>query len=105
MKRITKIVALLLIILQLFAIGVSAKDKVLSIYKNSPEDGTPFNVSNMFPGDVETKLYNVRVSYTGSIKVYFTADRAVFEGEFVEVLVKEALEYDLVGELFADTEE
>ena len=31
-------------------------------------------------------------------KVYFTSDEPIYEGIFVDVLVNEALEYDLVGE-------
>ena len=38
-------------------------------------------------------------------KVYFTAARAIAEGEFVEVRIHEALEYDLVGEAITDSEE
>ncbi len=67
-------------------ISVSAKDNVLSIYRNNPEDGIPFNVTNMFPGDRETNVYTIRVSYNGDIKVYFTADvRSDYE-KLAEVL-------------------
>ncbi len=84
--RIIKLIAFLLVMLQVMAISVSAKDNVLSIYRNNPEESIPFNVTNMFPGDCETKVYNIRVSYNGSIKVYFTADvRAGYE-KLAEVL-------------------
>ena len=38
-------------------------------------------------------------------KVYFTSDIPIAEGEFVEVIIHEALEYDLVGEVVTDSEE
>lgn len=84
--QIIKLLAFLLVMLQVMAIGVSAKDNVLSIYRNNPEESTPFNVTNMFPGDCETNVYNIRVSYNGSIKVYFTVDvRSGYE-KLAEVL-------------------
>ncbi len=66
-------IAFLLVILQITAISVLAEDNILSIYRNNPESSIPFNVTNMFPGDCETNVYNIRVSYNGSIKVYFKA--------------------------------
>lgn len=78
--------AFLLVALQVFAISVSANSNVLSLYKNKPEDNIQFNVVNMFPGDYITQDYNVRVSYNGSINVYFTADiRSGYE-KLAEVL-------------------
>ena len=79
-------VAFLLIALQIFAINVLAKDNVLSIYRNNPESSIPFNVTNMFPGDCETNVYNIRVSHNGSIKVYFTADVRKGYEKLAEVL-------------------
>ncbi len=84
--RILSLIIVLLTALQVFAISVSAKDNVLSLYKNKPEDNTPFNVVNMFPGDYITQNYNVRVSYNGSIKVYFTADVRGGYDKLAEVL-------------------
>ena len=49
------------------------KAEVLNIYKNHPDDNTPFNVVNMFPGDTQEEYYCVRVSHKGSITVYFHA--------------------------------
>lgn len=72
--RLLRMLAILLIILQTFAISVSARDNVLSIYRGNAEEGLPFNVTNMFPGDCETNVYNIRVSYKGSIKIYFNAE-------------------------------
>ena len=61
--KIVKLIAFLLIVLQLFAISVSARENVLSLYKSHPQDGIPFNATNMFPGDCETNVYNIMVSY------------------------------------------
>lgn len=84
--RIVKIAAFLLIALQVFAIITSAQDNILSLYRNNAQESIPFNVTNMFPGDCETNVYNIRVSYNGPIKVYFTADvRSGYE-KLAEVL-------------------
>ncbi len=84
--RILRMVAFLLIALQLIVISVSANNNILSLYKNKPEDNTPFNVVNMFPGDYITQFYNVRVSCDGYIKVYFTADVRPGYEKLAEVL-------------------
>ena len=52
----------------------SAKETVISIYKNHADDSTPFNAPNMFPGDSETKTYLVEVSHRGTVTVRFRAD-------------------------------
>ncbi len=63
-----------------------AKETVISIYKNHAEDSTPFNCSNMFPGDSETKTYLIEVSHKGTVTVRFHADiRAGYE-KLAEVL-------------------
>ena len=64
----------------------SAKEIVISIYKNQAEDSTPFDSENMFPGDRETKAYLVEVSHRGTVTVCFHADiRAGYE-KLAEVL-------------------
>lgn len=73
-SRLSKIIIYILVILQVMAISVSANENILTIYKNNPDDSTPFHVVNMFPGDYITKTYQVRVSYNGTIKIYFDAD-------------------------------
>ncbi len=83
---ILRIIVFFLIVLQVMVINVSAKDNVLSIYKNNPEDSIPFSVTGMFPGDCETNTYTIRVSYNGDIKIYFKAN--VRSGEkLAEVLM------------------
>lgn len=84
--RMLKIIAVILTALQVMAVSAVANNNILSLYKNKPEDNTPFNVVNMFPGDYITQNYQVRVSYNGTIKVYFTADvRSGYE-KLAEVL-------------------
>ncbi len=64
----------------------SAKETVISIYKNHAEDSEPFHLANMFPGDSETKVYLVEVSHKGSVTVRFHSDiRASYE-KLAEVL-------------------
>lgn len=50
------------------------KGNPLSLYKNKPEDSTPFAVKNMFPGDSETKNYYVSVSHKGDVTLKYHAD-------------------------------
>ncbi|MBR5156631.1 MAG: hypothetical protein IKW59_02575 [Clostridia bacterium] len=84
--RILRTAAFLLIALQVFAISALAKENVLSIYKNNAEESVPFSVTNMFPGDCETNIYNISVSYNGTISVYFTADVRKGHEKLAEVL-------------------
>ncbi len=50
------------------------KASAISLHNRKPEDNTPFQVSNMFPGDRETKYYCIKVSYKGDIIVRYRAD-------------------------------
>ena len=45
----------------------------IELYDKQPEDNTPFNVTNMFPGDSETKYFRVRVSYHDKVTVHYKA--------------------------------
>lgn len=45
----------------------------IELYNKQTEDNTPFQVSNMFPGDSVTKNFRVRVSYHDSVTVHFKA--------------------------------
>ncbi len=62
------------------------KAATIELYDKQPEDNTPFNVTNMFPGDSETKYFRVRVSYHDKVTVHYKA--AVREGyeKLAEVL-------------------
>ncbi len=65
---------ILLFVLQMFFTVAYASDITLSLYKNKESDNTPFAVADMLPGDYIKQDYCVRVSYNGTITVYFTAD-------------------------------
>lgn len=45
----------------------------LSLYSRHSEENTRFEVSNMFPGDAETKYFRVKVSYQNSVTVKYRA--------------------------------
>ena len=74
--------------------GTTAKTKkaaTIELYNKQPEENTPFQVGNMFPGDVETKYFRVRVSYHDKITVHYKATvRPGYEklAEVLEVRVK-----------------
>ena len=58
----------------------------IELYDKQPDDNTRFNVTNMFPGDSETKYFRVQVSYNDKVTVHYKA--AVREGyeKLAEVL-------------------
>lgn len=64
----------------------SAKETVISIYKNHAEDSEPFHLANMFPGDSETRKYLVEVSHKGTVTVRFHADIRTGYEKLAEVL-------------------
>lgn len=49
------------------------KAATIELYNKQPEENTPFQVGNMFPGDSETKYFRVRVSYHDTITVHYKA--------------------------------
>ena len=49
------------------------KAATIELYNKQPEENKPFQVGNMFPGDVETKYFRVRVSYHDKITVHYKA--------------------------------
>lgn len=72
--------------------------------KNEDKIGKAFTVLCEGYDPVQKIYYGRRGSDAPDIdsKVYFTSSGAVAEGEFVTVLIHEALEYDLVGEAITD---
>lgn len=46
----------------------------LSLYSTKAEDNTPFQASNMFPGDNITKNFRLKVSHNGTVTVRYHAD-------------------------------
>ena len=49
------------------------KAATIELYNKQPEENTPFQVGNMFPGDAEIKYFFVRVSYHDKITVHYKA--------------------------------
>lgn len=49
------------------------KAATIELYNKQPEENTPFQVGNMFPGDTETKYFRVRISYHDKITVHYKA--------------------------------
>jgi LPXTG-motif cell wall-anchored protein len=45
----------------------------IKLFSKRPEENTPFQVGNMFPGDGETKYYRVQVSYHDAVTVHYHA--------------------------------
>lgn len=64
----------------------SSKASAISLHNRKPEDNTPFQVTNMFPGDRETKYYCIKVSYQGDIVVRYRADIRPGYEKLAEVL-------------------
>ena len=58
----------------------------ISLKKRHANDNVPFEVTNMFPGDVETNYYCVNVSYKDSVTVHFKADIQPGYDKLAEVL-------------------
>ena len=67
------------------------KAATIELYNKQPEENTPFQVGNMFPGDSETKYFRVRISYHDKITVHYKATvRPGYEklAEVLQVRVK-----------------
>lgn len=60
--------------------------EALYLYQREPEDNTPFQATNMFPGDIETKYFCVRVRYKADVTVRFHADIRPGYEKLAEVL-------------------
>ena len=62
------------------------KAATIELYNKQPEENTPFQVGNMFPGDSETKYFRVRVSYHDNITVHYKATVRLGYEKLAEVL-------------------
>ena len=60
--------------------------EALRLYKKNPQENEPFKVTNMFPGDKETKYFRVRVSHNGTVTVRYHADVRQGSEKLSEVL-------------------
>ncbi len=56
------------------------------LYNKNPGDNTPFQVTNMFPGDVVTKTYRVSVHHKADVTVKYHADIQKGSEKLAEVL-------------------
>ncbi len=56
------------------------------LYNKNPGDNTPFQVTNMFPGDVETKTFRVSVHHKADVTVKYHADIQKGSEKLAEVL-------------------
>lgn len=63
-----------------------AEAVALALHNKKPEDNKPFKVTNMFPGDRETKYYRIKVSYKDDITVRYHADIHTGYERLAEVL-------------------
>ena len=62
------------------------KEDALSLYRRHEEATQPFRAENLFPGDAETRLYSVRVSYHDTVTVRFHVDIRPGSEKLAEVL-------------------
>lgn len=65
---------------------ISTKASAISLHNKQPEDNTPFRMTNMFPGDSETKFFRIKVSYNGDIIVRYHSDIRPGYEKLAEVL-------------------
>lgn len=54
--------------------GGTIKTDAITLHNRQPEDNTPFQATNLFPGDRVTKYYCVKVFYKDDIVVRYHAD-------------------------------
>ncbi len=62
------------------------KAAVIELYKGQPSDNEKFQVTNMLPGDTETKYFAVKVSHHADVIVYFNAEVTEQTKQLADVL-------------------
>lgn len=77
------------------------KAATIELYNKQPEENTPFQVGNMFPGDAEIKYFCVRVSYHDKITVHYKATVRPGYEKLAEVL-KVRIKLLSTGEMLYD---
>ena len=102
----------------------ATQTETLSLHRNNPDENLAFQMTNLFPGDSETRYYRVKVSYTGTVTVFFQAksdedgeklgevlmmkvrmvetDEVLYEGSIAEMPI---LEHNLTTDSKAQTDE
>ena len=63
------------------------KAATIQLYSKQPQENTPFQVCNMFPGDSETKYFRVQVSYHDQVTVHYRATVRPGYEKLAEVLM------------------
>lgn len=66
----------------------------LEFHKYNSDYNEPFYVENMFPGDAESKNYDIRVTYKGGVIIKFHADIRPGYEKLAEVLMCRVTELD-----------
>lgn len=62
------------------------KAATIDLYKGKADDNTPFKAENLFPGDVVTKYFRIKVSYEDKVTVHYHADVRPGYEKLAEVL-------------------
>lgn len=62
------------------------KAATIDLYKGKSDDNTPFKAENLFPGDVVTKYFRIKVSYENKVTVHYHADIRPGYEKLAEVL-------------------
>lgn len=62
------------------------KAATIDLYKGKADDNTPFKAENLFPGDVVTKYFRIKVSYENKVTVHYHADIRPGYEKLAEVL-------------------
>ena len=62
------------------------KAATIDLYKGQADDNTPFKAENLFPGDVVTKYFRIKVSYEDKVTVHYHADIRPGYEKLAEVL-------------------
>lgn len=73
-QRPVRVLLILVLLVALSAPKVNAVAVSLEIHRDHASGTTPFQVSNMLPGDTQTQTYCLAVSYRGSITLNFHGD-------------------------------
>ena len=64
----------------------NTETEILSLHRQNPEENVQFQEENLFPGDSVTRYYRVKVSYTGTVSVFFQVQPEVGDEKLAEVL-------------------
>ena len=66
--------------------GKKRKAATIDLYQGRADDNTPFQATNLLPGDTVTKYFRVKVSYEDKVTVHYHADVRQGYEKLAEVL-------------------